>query len=96
MNLYAAGLNQNHSKCVLSLTSLYLDKKFNSSSEVLPEPKKYRAIYFCRIGPNSLIDRKGTFSFFGFFIDFDMNIWNYIRNCHTIVTHKMEVGRIRT
>ena len=76
-----------------SLTSLYLEEKFDSSSEVLPEPKKCRVIYFCRIGPNIFIGRKGTFSFFGVFIDFDINIWNYIRNSHRIITHKIVGGK---
>lgn len=68
---------------------LYLNEKFDQNSDIIPEPKKYRVIYFWRAGPNKFIGRKGIYSFFGTFVDFDINLWNYIKNNNTTITHRM-------
>lgn len=76
-----------------SMGSLYIDERFDSSDEILPQPQRYRVVFFCKVGPNRFLDRQGSFSFFGAAVDFDKNLWCFIREYNRAITHKMIEGR---
>jgi len=40
-----------------SLSTMFLGKDFDSMRNIVPEPKKYRVIFFCKMGPNVFIGR---------------------------------------
>jgi len=62
-------------------TVLYTDR--------LPEPKKYRIIYFWKYHHTNYSENQFPFSFYGFYIDIEECIWNYIQNDTTIISHQL-------
>lgn len=73
-----------------SLSGRYLCKEFDSVKNILPEPKKYRMIFFCKIEPP--IGQEGTYSLFGTYVDFDPDIWNFLKRSKRKVKHARVSG----
>lgn len=73
-----------------SLKGRYLFKEFASVRNIIPEPKRYRVIFFCKIEPP--IGREGTYSLFGTYVDFDPDIWNFIKRSERKVKHTRVSG----
>lgn len=75
-----------------SLLSMWLGKEFDTTSNLVPEPSRFRVVYFCKIGPNVFLGREQTYSFFATYIDMDPRLWGFIKRCDRIITHHLAGG----
>jgi len=78
-----------------SLGSLFLAKDFDLIRNIIPQPKKHRVIFFCRMGPNVFIGREGTYSLFASYVDFDPHIWDFIKQSERKITHERIRGETK-
>ena len=76
----------------ISLSSMWLSEEFDTLGGVVPVPKRFRVVYFCKIGPNVFIGRKQTYSFFGTYIDIEPNMWRFIKRSDRRITHGLVGG----
>ena len=75
-----------------SLSSTWLGEEFGTISNIVPEPRRFRVVYFCKIGPNVFIGREQTYSFFTTYIDMDPYLWDLIKRSNKIITHHLVGG----
>ncbi len=75
-----------------SLSSIWLGEEFDTLANIIPEPKRFRVVYFCKMGPNVFIGRKQTYSFFATYIDIEPNLWDFIKRSDKTITHTMIGG----
>lgn len=65
-------------------------------SVFLPEPKRFRVVFCCiTMLPSNLNRRKKglPYSFYGTYVDMDPNLWNFVRQSDTRITHKKGEGK---
>ena len=75
-----------------SLSSMWLGEEFDTIGNIVPEPKRFRVVCFCQIGPNVFIGREQTYSFFATYIDVDPCVWDFIKHSDRIITHGLAGG----
>ena len=75
-----------------SLSSIWLSEEFDTTSNIVPEPRPFRVVYFCKIGPNVFIGREQTYSFFATHIDVDPRLWDFIKRSDKSITHHLVGG----
>ena len=75
-----------------SLSSIWLSEEFDTTSNIVPDPRRSRVVYYCKIGPNVFIGREQTYSFFATYIDIDPFLWDFIKRSDKIATHNLVGG----
>lgn len=75
-----------------SLSSMWLGEEFDTTSHIVPEPRPFRVVYFCKVGPNVLIGRAGTYSCFATYVDMDPLVWDFIKRSDRKITHHLVGG----
>lgn len=77
---------------VKSLLSIWDEEEFDTDGNVVPEPQRFRVVYFCKRGSNVSIGRKKRYSFFGTYIDIDPHLWDFIKQSNRMSIHTMLGG----
>ncbi len=72
-----------------SLSWLYRDERFDGVANIVPQPQRNRIIYFCTIPPDGHTRRYLDYLFYGFFADFDPNVWAYVRDYNFKIENRM-------
>ena len=75
-----------------SLSSIWLSEEFDTTSNIVPDPRRSRVVYYCKIGPNVFIGRELTYSFFATYIDVDPFLWDFIKRSNKITKHHLVGG----
>lgn len=73
-----------------SLSGMWLNDELSTIVNIVPEPKEFRVVYFCKMG---FIERTPSHSLFATYIDIDPKLWIFVRCTDKAVTHKMVTGR---
>ncbi len=73
-----------------SLPARYSYKEFELVRNIIPEPRRCRVVFFCKIGPP--VGREGRYHLFGTYVDFEPSIWDYIKRNERKIKHTRVEG----